>query len=169
MGISTFVSMVTANGRLFSIEDRSLPDNPFLPSRFLYVARDAFNGQTLWTRKIERWESTTVYIKSLPTQQQRRMVATDDVLYCTPVLEGPLAALDAATGKTLKTYEGIAPVQEVAHDQGMLFVNVGERFNAAAYSKTDKKSSGARGTPGEPFYGGGFRRGYAPEIVDKAV
>ena len=128
MGISTFVSMVTSNGRLFSIEDRSLPDNPFLPSRFLYVARDAFNGQTLWTRKIERWESTTVYIKSLPTQQQRRMVATNDVLYCTPMLEGPLAALDAATGKILKTYEGISPVQEVAYDQGILFVNVGERF-----------------------------------------
>ncbi len=62
MGISTFVSAVTCNGRLFSIEDRSLPDNPFLPGTFMFVARDAFNGQTLWTRKIERWESITVYI-----------------------------------------------------------------------------------------------------------
>ena len=56
MGISTLVSMVSANGRLFSIEDRALPDNPFLPGEFTYVARDAFNGRTLWTRKIERWE-----------------------------------------------------------------------------------------------------------------
>ena len=96
MGISTIASVVSANGRLFSIEDRSPPDNPFLPGEFTYVARDAFNGRTLWTRKIERWESITIYIKSLPVQQQRRMVATDDVLYCTPVLEGPLAALDAA-------------------------------------------------------------------------
>ena len=95
MGISTIASLVTCNGRLFSIEDRSLPDNPFLPGTFMFVARDAFNGRTLWTRKIEQWESITVYIKCLPTQQQRRMVATDDFLYCTPLLEGPLAALDA--------------------------------------------------------------------------
>jgi outer membrane protein assembly factor BamB len=169
MGISTIASVVSANGRLFSIEDRSPPDNPFLPGEFTYVARDAFNGRTLWTRKIERWESITIYIKSLPVQQQRRMVATDDVLYCTPVLEGPLAALDAATGETVRIYEDISPVQEVAYDQGILFVNVGERFNSAAYHLTDKKNSGPTGTEGEPFHGGGFRRGYAPEIKDKPV
>ncbi len=169
MGIATIISVVTCNGRLFSIEDRALPDNPFLPGRFTYVARDAFNGRTLWTRKIERWESITVYIKCMPTQQQRRMVATEDILYCTPVLEGPLAALDAATGKTLKTYEGTAPVQEVAYDQGILFVNVGDRFSAAAYNQTHKKSSGTGGTPGEPFNGSGFRKGYNPEIRDKPV
>ncbi len=170
MGISTLVSVVTCNGRLFSIEDRSLPDNPFLPGNFMFVARDAFNGRTLWTRKIERWESITTYIKSLPAQQQRRMVATDDVLYCTPLLEGPLAALDAATGKTLKTYQGISPVQEVAYDQDILFVNVGERFNAGAYNNTNKKATGrSAGTPNEPFNGSGFRRGYAPETKDKEV
>ncbi len=169
MGIATVTSIVTCNGRMFSIEDRALPDNPFLPGRFMYVARDAFNGRTLWTRKIERWESITVYIKCLPTQQQRRMVATDDVLYCTPVLEGPLAALDAATGKTLKIYEGLSPVQEVAYDQGVLFVNVGDRFNAAAYNQTHKKGNKDAGTAGEPFSGGGFRKGYAPEIKDKQV
>ncbi len=167
MGIATVVQMVTCNGRLFSIEDRALPDNPFLPGRFMYVARDAFNGRTLWTRRIERWESITVYIKSLPTQQQRRMVATDDVLYCTPVIEGPLAALDAATGKTIKTYGELSPVQEVAYDRGILFANVGERFNAGAYNQTNKKSNGKGGTPGEPFNGSGFRRGYAREILDK--
>jgi len=169
MGIATVTSMVTCNGRLFTIEDRALPDNPFLPGRFTYVARDAFNGRTLWTRKIERWESITVYIKCLPTQQQRRMVATDDVLYCTPVLEGPLVALDAATGKILKTYEGLSPVQEVAYDRGVLFVNVGDRFNAAAYNQTNKKGGKGGGTKGEPFCGGGFRKGYAPEIKDKEV
>jgi outer membrane protein assembly factor BamB len=167
MAIATIVSVVTCNGRMFSIEDRALPDNPYLPGRFMYVARDAFNGRTLWTRKIKRWESITVYIKCMPTQQQRRMVATDDVLYCTPVLEGPLAALDAATGRTLRTYGGLSPVQEVAYDSGVLFVNVGERFNAAAYNQTHKKSDGKGGTRGEPFNGSGFRKGYAPEIKDK--
>lgn len=168
MGISTIASVVTSNGRMFSIEDRALPDNPFLPGRFTYVARDAFNGRTLWTRKIERWESVETYIKCLPTQQQRRMVATGDILYCTPVLEGPLAALDAATGEIMKTYQGLSPVQEVAHDQGILFVNVGERFNAAAYNNTNKKGKRG-GTPGEPFNGSGFSKGYARRIVDKKI
>ena len=167
MGMSTLISVVTCNGRLFSIEDRALPDNPYLPGRFVFVARDAFNGRTLWTRKIKQWESITTYIQCLPTQQQRRMVATDDVLYCTPVLEGPLAALDAATGKTLKTYQGVSPVQEVAYDQGVLFVNVGDRFPAAAYNNTHKKSNRKGGTPGEPFNGSGFRKGYNPQIKDK--
>ena len=31
MGISSMASVVSANGRLFSIEDRSPTDNPFLP------------------------------------------------------------------------------------------------------------------------------------------
>ena len=169
MGISTVGSVVTCNGRLFSIEDRSLPDNPFLPGAFMFVARDAFNGRTLWTRPIEEWEAITTYIKCLPTQQQRRMVATDDVLFCTPLLNGPLAALDAATGETLKLYEDVSPVQEVAYDQGVLFVNVGDRFNASAYNNTGKKSSGPFGTPSEPFHGSGFRRGYAPETEDLPV
>ena len=169
MGISTVASVVTSGGRLFSIEDRSLPDNPYLPGEFTYVARDAFNGQTLWTRKIEQWEAVTIYIKCLPTQQQRRMVATEDILYCTPVLEGPLAALDAATGETLRIYEDLAPVQEVAHEDGILFVNVGDRFSSAAYNQTHKKSDGKGGTPGEPFNGSGFRGGYAPEIQDEEI
>ncbi|MBT3199936.1 MAG: PQQ-binding-like beta-propeller repeat protein [Phycisphaerales bacterium] len=170
MAISTFASAVTCNGRMFSIEDRSLPDNPYLPGAFMYVARDAFNGRLLWTREIRQWESITTYIKCLPTQQQRRMVATDDILYCTPVLEGPLVALDAATGKTIKTYDGLSPVQEVAYDQGILFVNVGDRFNASAYNQTHKKANrAAAGTPSEPFNGSGFRKGYAPEIKDKAI
>lgn len=54
MGIPTMASLVSSNGRLFAIEDTAPPDNPFLPAAFRIVARDAFNGKELWTRKITR-------------------------------------------------------------------------------------------------------------------
>jgi len=169
MGIPTVANLVTSHGRLYSIVDTAPPDNPFLPSTFHVVAHDAFNGKELWTRAITRWESVTMYIKCQPVQQQRRMAVVGDILYCTLELEGPLSALDAATGQTLKTYEKTTPVQEVAYDQGILFLNVGDRFNTAAYNIVKLKDQPfVQGVdPSEPFYGGGFREGYPPEIKDK--
>ena len=170
MGAPTVASVVTGNGRLFSVEDGGLTDNPFLPAEFRIVARDAFNGKELWTHKITRWESLTMYIKCQPRQQQRRMVVVGDTLYCTLALEGPLSALDASTGKLLKTYENISPVQEVAYDQGVLFLNVGERFPSAAYNIVKlKEGPFVEGVDAsQPFFGGGFKEGYDPEIKDKA-
>ena len=169
MTISTTVSLVSANGRLFSIEDTAPTENPFLPAAFRIVARDAFNGRTLWTREITQWDSVTMYIKCLPVQQQRRMAVVGDALYCTFELEGKVSAVDAATGEVLKVYENTSPAQEVAFDQGILFVNVGDRCRSAAYNivKTKGRPFVEGVDPSEPFYGAGFSRGYAPEIKDK--
>ncbi|MHC4560547.1 MAG: outer membrane protein assembly factor BamB family protein, partial [Planctomycetota bacterium] len=170
MTIPTVASLVSGGGRLFSIEDAAPPDNPFLPAAFRIVARDAFNGKELWSRKIARWESVTMYIKCQPMQQQRRMAVVGDILYCTLELEGPVSALDAATGRVLKVYENTKPTQEVAYDQGILFLNVGDRFNSSAYNivKLKGKPFVEGVDPSQPFYGGGFKEGYAPEIKDKA-
>ena len=169
MGIPTVASLVSGNGRLFTIEDGAPPDNPFLPAAFRIVARDAFNGKQLWTRKITRWESVTMYIKCQPVQQQRRMAVVGDTLYCTFELEGPVSAVDAATGEVLKVYENTSPTQEVAYDQGILFLNVGDRFSTSAYNivKTKGKPFVEGADPSQPFYGGGFKEGYDPEIKDK--
>ncbi len=169
MAIPTVASMVSGNGRLFSIEDAAPPDNPFLPAAFRIVARDAFNGKELWARKITRWESVTMYIKCQPVQQQRRMAVVSDTLYCTLELEGPVSALDAATGEILKTYKNTSPTQEVAYDRGTLFLNVGERFSTAAYNivKLKEKPFVEGVDPSGPFHGAGFKEGYAPEIKDK--
>jgi outer membrane protein assembly factor BamB len=170
MGIPTVANLVTSNGRLFAIEDTAPPDNPFLPAAFRIVARDAFNGKELWSRRITRWESVTMYIKCQPVQQQRRMAVVGDTLYCTLQLEGPTSALNAATGEVLKVYENTSPTQEVAYDQGILYLNVGDRFSSAAYDivKLKGKPFVEGVDPAGPFYGAGFRRGYAPEIKDKA-
>jgi len=169
MGIPTVASLVSGNGRLFAIEDTAPPDNPFLPAVFRIVARDAFNGKELWSCMIKRWESVTMYIKCQPLQQQRRMAVVGDKLYCTLQLEGPTSALDAATGEILKVYENTSPTQEVAYDQGILYLNVGERFNSSAYNIVKLKDRPfVEGVdPDGPFHGAGFKEGYAPQIKDK--
>jgi hypothetical protein len=155
MGIPTVASLVTGNGRLFSIEDSAPPDNPFLPAAFRIVARDAFNGKELWARNITQWESVTMYIKCQPVQQQRRMAVVGDTLYCTFELEGPVSAVDAATGEVLKVYKNTNPTQEVAYDQGILYLNVGDRFPTAAYNivKTKDQPYVEGVDPLGPFYG----------------
>ena len=169
MAISTTVALVTGGGRLFSIEDTAPTANPYLPAAFKIVARDAFNGRTLWTREITNWDSITMYIKCLPVQQQRRMAVVDDTLYCTFELEGLVSAVDAATGKALKVYKDTNPTQEIAFDDGILFLNVGERFPSAAYNivKTKGRPFVEGKDPSQPFHGSGFREGYDPEIQDK--
>ena len=169
MAISTTIALVSGNGRLFSIEDTAPTANPYLPTAFKIVARDAFNGRTLWTREITNWDSITMYIKCLPVQQQRRMAVAGDTLYCTFELEGAVSAIDAATGKVLKVYKGTDPTQELAYDDGILFLNVGERFPSAAYNivKTKGKPFVEGVDPSQPFHGSGFREGYDPEIQDK--
>jgi outer membrane protein assembly factor BamB len=169
MGIPTVASLVTGNGRLFSIEDTAPPDNPFLPANFQIVARDAFNGKELWSKKITRWESVTMYIKCQPVQQQRRMAVVGDKLFCTFELEGPVSAVDATSGKVLRVYKNTNPTQDVAYDQGILYLNVGDRFPTAAYDivKTKGRPFVEGVDPLGPFYGGGFKDGYAPEIKDK--
>lgn len=169
MAISTSVALVSGNGRLFAIEDRAATANPYLPTAFKIVARDGFNGRTLWTREITSWDSITMYIKCLPVQQQRRMAVAGDTLYCTFELEGAVSAIDAATGNVLKVYENTTPTQEIAYDDGILFLNVGERFPSAAYNivKTKNRPFVAGKDPSQPFLGSGFRKGYDPEIQDK--
>ena len=112
MAIATVNSMVTACGRLFTIEDKATVENPFLPGRFWLVARDAFNGVVLWEHEFAAWEPITRYIKDIAVQLQRRLAAIGDRVYCTPGIDTPLTAFDARTGEVLKVYDQTEETQE---------------------------------------------------------
>jgi len=172
MAIATVVSVVSSGGRLFTIEDRATLENPFLPGRWSLIARDAFNGLPLWRHEFPDWEPVTRYIKDIAVQLQRRLAAIDNVVYCTPGLDAPVKAFDAATGKIIRTYKGTELTQEFAYDQGILYVVVGDRMNAAQYNivKTysGKGVSLGGSDPNAPFGGTGFRGAYARESQDKA-
>ena len=171
MAIATVVSMVSAKGRLFTIEDTTTPENPFLPGRFSLIARGAFNGVVLWKHDFPDWEPITRYIKDMAVQLQRRLAAIDDVVYCTPGISAPLTAFDAATGKVLRTYKGTQKTQEFAAFGGVLYAVIGDRMNSVRYNivKTysGKGVSMGGSDPKEPFDGTGFRGGYSPESPNR--
>ena len=170
MTIPTVVSMVSSGGRLFTIEDTATLENPFLPGKFSLVARGAFNGIVLWTHDFPEWEPITRYVKDIAVQLQRRLAAIGDTVYCTPGLNAPVTALDGATGKIVKEYEGTQRTQEFAYDQGVLYLVVGDRMNSARYNivktQASKGISLGGSDPAAPFDGTGFRGAYAPETPD---
>ena len=172
MAIPTVISVVTAKGRLFTIEDAATLENPFLPGKWSLVARDAFNGVLLWRHRFADWEPVTRYVKDIAVQLQRRLVAVGDTVYTTPGLAAPVTALEAGTGKVVRTYDGTARTQEFAYADGVLYLVIGDRMNAARYNIV--KTYAGKGTnlggsdPEAPFGGTGWREVCARETPDKA-
>lgn len=114
---------VSAGGRLFCIFDESpagfqVPRKPFL------IARDAYNGILLWKRAVpaelvsEAWHHGHL--------KQRRdawlvnnLVAVGEHVFLPDI--GKVLKLDASTGETVRTYEGVQPTQIVVK-AGCLFL-----------------------------------------------
>jgi outer membrane protein assembly factor BamB len=90
------------------------------------IARDAFNGTILWKRRIDHWHTHLWPLKSGPGQLPRRLVASGDRVCTTLGLDAPLVALDAATGETVRTYEGTQASEEVILADGLLFALVND-------------------------------------------
>jgi outer membrane protein assembly factor BamB len=152
--LPSITSFVSSKGRLFTIEDQGSAEHPALPGEFTLVARDAFSGIVLWQRRFPDWWPVNVYIKFTPVQIQRRLAAVGDTVYATTGYSAPVTAMEAATGKVLKTYEGTGRTTEFVYDGGVLFVVVGDPTDTAGI--------------GDPKGGLGSsqfaRRAYGPEI-----
>jgi len=119
-------SMVSSNGRLFTIEDRASVEHPALPGQFSLIARDAFNGIVLWQHKFPDWQPTNCYIKFTPVQLQRQLAAIGDTVYCTPGLNAPITAFDAKTGEILKVYEDTEACQEFVFHDNTFYIVAGD-------------------------------------------
>lgn len=146
--MSSVSAVVTAAGRVFTIFDEATPASILAPPKWTLVARDAFNGTILWKRDIEQWHTHLWPLKSGPAQLPRRLVASGDRVYVTPRLDGPLVALDAATGQTVRTYEGTAATEEVLFADGTLFLRVHPDGHPPEYADLPAISRAVR----EPFY-----------------
>jgi outer membrane protein assembly factor BamB len=119
---SSVAAVVSANGRLFSIMDMGSRASIHMPAKWRLSARDAFNGIILWEKPIESWFNHLWPLKDGPAQPPRRLVAVGDSVYVTLGLEAPVSRLDAATGKTLQTYEGTEFTEEIIVCNGTLFL-----------------------------------------------
>jgi outer membrane protein assembly factor BamB len=120
--MASMTSLVSSAGRLFYIFDEGLTASIQLPSRWRLIARDAFNGAVLWKRDIDQWNTRQYPLKSGPAHLLRRLVAVGDRVYCTLGIDAPVTVLDAATGRTLRTYEGSRFSREIVVSEGVAFL-----------------------------------------------
>ncbi len=132
---SSVKTMVTARGRLFTIEDEAplslLGEHRHLPDKWFLKARDAFNGTLLWKVPIKDWGwrawKTSWFSPrpgDIPLNIEKRLVAIGDRLYVTLGYKAPVSELDAKTGRTLQTYEKTDRTAEILHHDGRLILTV---------------------------------------------
>jgi outer membrane protein assembly factor BamB len=141
-------AMVSANGRIFYIMDEGPRDSIQLPAKFFLTARDAFNGTILWKRELPEWYNHMFPLKSGPARLTRRLIAVGDEVYTTLGINSPLSAIDAATGKTIRTYQGTKTVEELISSNGVLFLVVNpdrervdyKQENANCWKERDRAS-----------------------------
>ena len=136
-------AMVSAGGRMFAIVDEGSIAAIALPPKWMLVARDAFSGVLLWKLPVGPWEGHLRDFRSGPTELPRRLVAVGDRVYVTLGYDKPVTALDAATGKTVTTYNGTDNALEIICHAGTLLAVVGDRppdntAGAAIPKKPDK-------------------------------
>ena len=93
-------------------------------SKWMLVARDAFNGVLLWKKELAPWEDQLRPFRSGPAELPRRLVAVGERVYATLGYGKPVVAMDAATGEVLRTYEGTPNAHEIVCSDGKLFVVV---------------------------------------------
>lgn len=123
--LNSVSALVSASGRIFYIIDEGPTALVAAPPRWRLVARDAFNGILLWKRDIEPWEGHFRLFRSGPPAIARRLVAVGDRVYVTLGYGKPVTALDAATGRTVETYEATRGGLEILCWRDKLFVVTG--------------------------------------------
>jgi outer membrane protein assembly factor BamB len=127
--------LVGAHGRIFYIQDESPIGFAGLPDKWRLVARDAFNGKTLWKRDMGPWGDTAWSWwagghgarTNHPYHVNKRLVASKDRVFVTLGYNAPVSALDPATGQSLLQYQGTEYADEMVHRDGVLYVSVNDR------------------------------------------
>ena len=122
--MASMSALISSRGRLFYIMDEGSRVSIQLPARWNLVARDGFNGVTLWKKPIPTWFSHLWPLKSGPTQLARRLVTDGERIYVTLGLKAPLSALDPATGELQHTFENTKTTEEVITSEGKVFLVV---------------------------------------------
>jgi len=128
----SLTGMVSARGRVFYISDEGPASigGP-VPDKWRLVARDAFNGVLLWKRPVPDWGWQAWSPKQPmnlrwgnPRFIHRRLVAVEDRVYVTLGYSAPVTSVDAATGTTIRVYEGTENTSEILHRDGLLVLSV---------------------------------------------
>ncbi len=128
-------ALVSAKGRLFDVTDLGSRASIQLPSKYTLTARDGFNGTILWRREIPDWYNHLYPLKSGPGYMPRRLVAVDETVYVSGGIGHKLLALDAATGKELRAYDGTATTVDLVVSKGVIFAVVDPDHKKVDYNQ----------------------------------
>ena len=153
-------ALVSSGGRLFYIMDdgiRGLFDERF-PERWAVYARDAFSGVLLWKRPFSGWgpaQWTASGHWSCPMSLPRRLVSAGDRVYVTLGYRAGVSVLDAATGKTVATYDQTKNCDEIILQEGILLARCRKQVphyprGATAWDVTVRRGKAAKASPLAP-------------------
>jgi len=160
--MSSVSAAVTTATKVFYILDEAPRASILVPPEWSLIARDAFNGTILWKRPIQFWHTHLWPLKSGPAQLPRRLVAAGERVYATLGIDAPVTALDAATGKTIRTYRGTAGTEEIilaADGRGVFF------HDSRSVVCLDRKTGDELWSSEPVGWAGEIRSFYAPILV----
>ncbi|MCX5683865.1 MAG: PQQ-binding-like beta-propeller repeat protein, partial [Planctomycetota bacterium] len=124
--VTSVGAVVTARGRIIYAVDEGQPGIYALPSKWMLVARDAFNGVLLWKQPLPHWAAPVLLGGHTNSFRPRRLVTDGERVYLPMGEEAVLTALDAATGKPLKTLEAARGTMEILCADGLLLARAGD-------------------------------------------
>ncbi|TKJ39545.1 MAG: hypothetical protein CEE38_02140 [Planctomycetes bacterium B3_Pla] len=119
-------AMTSSNGRIFYILDEGPTSLVHHPAKWKLIARDAFNGKLLWKRGIGSWMTHLNLFRSGPANLPRLLVSVGDYVYVTLGFGEPISMLDAATGRTVRTYKGSENTEELIFYKNILLAVIGD-------------------------------------------
>ncbi|UCF14413.1 MAG: PQQ-binding-like beta-propeller repeat protein [Phycisphaerales bacterium] len=122
--IPNLYALVSTGGRIFYILDEASLSSIRVTPQWRLIARDAFNGTLLWKKKVGAWFPHIVNWGGTPRQLQRKLVAVDDLVYVTLGIHAPVTEVDAATGRTIRVYDGTKGAEEIVLHKGILLLAV---------------------------------------------
>jgi len=124
--LASISAMTSSGGRVFYIVDEGPTSLVHHRASWKLIARDAFNGKTLWQRQIPLWVTHLHYFRSGPVQLPRMLVSVGDSVYVTLGLGAPVTRLDAATGEIRLTYQGSENAEEIICHDGIMLTVTGD-------------------------------------------
>ena len=133
--VTSVGAVVTARGRIIYAVDEGQPGIYVLPSKWMLVARDAFNGVLLWKQPLPHWAAPVVLGGHTGGFRPRRLVTDGERVYLPMGEEAVLTSLDAATGKPLKTLAAARGTTEILCADGLLLAHASPQGGAAAKGK----------------------------------
>ncbi len=123
--LASISSVVSAGGRIFYILDEATAANMAVPGKWSLIARGAFNGVLLWKHPMPSWAYHRKGFRSGPVQLPRTLIAKGRRVYAPLAMNAPVSALDAATGKIVRTYKETKGAEELILHEGVLIVVTG--------------------------------------------